>query len=88
MDLGLGQICQVINGCSNNIELSWFLDSQNLVFIFDQVGCLQVYKVNINGGMLQCIIWEGFQNQDVDVSVDGKIMVMVSLVGGQQYIVK
>ncbi|KMH74119.1 protein TolB [Klebsiella pneumoniae] len=32
--------------------------------------------------------WEGSQNQDADVSADGKTMVMVSSAGGQQHIAK
>lgn len=54
----------------------------------DQAGRPQVYKVNINGGAPQRITWEGSQNQDADVSSDGKFMVMVSSNGGQQHIAK
>ncbi|STW08431.1 translocation protein TolB [Klebsiella grimontii] len=72
MDLGSGQIRQVTNGRSNNTEPSWFPDSQNLAFTSDQAGRPQVYKVNINGGTPQRITWEGSQNQDADVSADGK----------------
>ncbi|MGS3108240.1 DPP IV N-terminal domain-containing protein, partial [Escherichia coli] len=86
MDLGSGQIRQVTNGRSNNTEPSWFPDSQNLAFTSDQAGRPQVYKVNINGGTPQRITWEGSQNQDADVSADGKTMVMVSSAGGQQHI--
>ncbi|MBN0780565.1 PD40 domain-containing protein, partial [Pseudomonas aeruginosa] len=75
MDLGSGQIRQVTNGRSNNTEPSWFPDSQNLAFTSDQAGRPQVYKVNINGGTPQRITWEGSQNQDADVSADGKTMV-------------
>ncbi len=81
MDLGSGQIRQVTNGRSNNTEPSWFPDSQNLAFTSDQAGRPQVYKVNINGGTPQRITWEGSQNQDADVSADGKTMVMVSSAG-------
>lgn len=88
MDLGSGQIRQVTNGRSNNTEPSWFPDSQNLAFTSDQAGRPQVYKVNINGGTPQRITWEGSQNQDADVSADGKTMVMVSSAGGQQHIAK
>ena len=42
-----------------------------------------MYKVNINGGTPQRNTWEGSQNQDADVSADGKTMVMVSSAGGQ-----
>lgn len=59
-----------------------FPDSQNLAFTSDQAGRPQVYKVNINGGAPQRITWEGSQNQDADVSSDGKFMVMVSSNGG------
>ena len=45
----------------------------------------QIYKVNINGGAPQRITWEGSQNQNADVSSDGKFMVMVSSNGGQQH---
>ena len=48
----------------------------------------QIYKVNINGGAPQRITWEGSQNQNADVSSDGKFMVMVSSNGGQQHIAK
>ncbi len=44
--------------------------------------------MNINGGAPQRITWEGSQNQDADVSSDGKFMVMVSSNGGQQHIAK
>lgn len=44
--------------------------------------------MNINGGAAQRITWEGSQNQDADVSADGKTMVMVSTAGGQQHIAK
>lgn len=47
-----------------------------------------MYKVNINGGAPQRITWEGTQNQDADVSSDGKFMVMVSSDGGKQHIAK
>ncbi len=64
----------------------WFPDSQNLAFTSGQAGRPQVYKVNINGGAPQRITWEGSQNQDADVSSDGKFMVMVSSNGGQQHV--
>ena len=88
MDIGSGQIRQVTDGRSNNTEPTWFPDSQNLAFTSDQAGRPQVYKVNINGGAAQRITWEGSQNQDADVSADGKTMVMVSTAGGQQHIAK
>lgn len=88
MDLASGQIRQVTDGRSNNTEPTWFPDSQNLAFTSDQAGRPQVYKVNINGGAAQRITWEGSQNQDADVSSDGKFMVMVSSNGGQQHIAK
>ncbi len=44
--------------------------------------------MNINGGAPQRITREGSQNQDADVSSDGKFMVMVSSNGGQQHIAK
>ena len=47
-----------------------------------------MYKVNVNGGAPQRITWEGSQNQDADVSSDGKFMVMVSSANGQQHIAK
>ncbi len=46
-----------------------------------------MYKMNINGGAAQRIT-EGSQNQDADVSSDGKFMVMVSSNNGQQHIAK
>ncbi|MEG1309035.1 MAG: Tol-Pal system beta propeller repeat protein TolB, partial [Citrobacter sp.] len=72
MDIGSGQIRQVTDGRSNNTEPTWFPDSQNLAFTSDQAGRPQVYKVNVNGGAPQRITWEGSQNQDADVSSDGK----------------
>lgn len=65
-----------------------FPDSQNLAFTSTKAGRPQVYKVNINGGAPQRITREGSQNQDADVSSDGKFMVMVSSNGGQQHIAK
>jgi TolB protein len=47
-----------------------------------------LYKVNINGGAPQRLTWEGSQNQDSDISTDGKFLVMVSTNGGSQHIAK
>lgn len=88
MNLSSGQISQVTNGRSNNTEPTWFPDSQNLAFTSDQGGRPQVYKVNINGGAPQRLTWEGSQNQDSDVSTDGKFLVMVSSASGTQHIAK
>ena len=43
-------------------------------FTSDQAGRPQVYKVSVGGGTPQRISWEGSQNQDADVSSDGKFM--------------
>lgn len=88
MDLGSGAIRQVTDGRSNNTEPSWFPDSQNLAFTSDQGGRPQIYKVNINGGAPERLTWEGSQNQDGDVSSDGKFLVMVGTSGGSQHITK
>lgn len=44
--------------------------------------------MNINGGAPQRITWEGSQNQNADVSPDGKFLVLVSSNGGAQHIAK
>ncbi|MDP1315210.1 Tol-Pal system protein TolB, partial [Klebsiella pneumoniae] len=76
---------QVTHGRSNPTEPSWFPDSQTRAFTSDQAGRPQVDKVNINGGTPQRITWDGSQNQDADVSADGKTMLMDSSAGGQQH---
>ena len=49
---------------------------------------LSTDEVNNNGGAPQRLTWEGSQNQDPDVSSDGKFLVMVSSNGGAQHIAK
>lgn len=44
--------------------------------------------MNINGGAPERLTWEGSQNQDGDVSSDGKFLVMVGTSGGSQHITK
>lgn len=44
--------------------------------------------MNINGGAAQRLTWEGSQNQDAEVSPDGKFLVMVSSNAGAQHIAK
>ncbi|MCL7707833.1 DPP IV N-terminal domain-containing protein, partial [Enterobacter kobei] len=83
-----GQIRQVTDGRRNNTEPTWYPDSQTLAYTSDQAVRPQVYKVNINGGAPQRVTWEGSQNQDADISSDGKFMVMVSSNGGAQNIAK
>lgn len=91
MNLESGQIRQVTDGRSNNTEPTWFPDSQTLAYTSDQCGRPQVYKININGGTQLRLSWEGLQNQDADVSSDGKFLVMVSSINsnnGAQHIAK
>ncbi|CUU23362.1 Tol-Pal system beta propeller repeat protein TolB [Duffyella gerundensis] len=88
MDLGSGQIRQVTDGRFNSTEPTWFPDSQTLAYTSDQAGRPQIYKIGVNGGTPQRVTWEGSQNQDADVSTDGKSMVMVSTNGGAQHVAR
>ncbi len=87
MNLSSGQISQITNSRSNNTEPSWFPDSQTIAYTSDQGGRPQLYKVSIDG-IPQRLTWEGSQNQNADVSFDGKFIVMVSAKGGVQHITK
>ncbi|CAJ0992950.1 Tol-Pal system beta propeller repeat protein TolB [Pantoea sp. Nvir] len=88
MDLGSGQIRRLTDGHYNSTEPTWFPDSQTLAYTSDQAGAPQIYKISINGFAPQRITWEGAQNQDADVSNDGKSMVMISTNGGEQHVAK
>ena len=88
MNLGSGQITQVTDGRYNSTEPTWFPDSQTLAYTSDQAGRPQIYKIGVNGGTPQRITWEGGQNQDGDVSTDGKSMVMVSTNSGAQHVAR
>jgi TolB protein len=88
MNLASGQISQITDGRSNNTEPSWFPDSQSLAYTSDQGGRPQIYKISANGGAPQRLTWEGSQNQNSDVSPDGKFLVMVSSNSGAQHIAK
>ncbi|MCK8404140.1 Tol-Pal system protein TolB, partial [Erwinia amylovora] len=48
----------------------------------------QIYKIGVNGGTAQRITWEGPQNQDADVSAEGKSMVMISTNSGAQHVAR
>lgn len=85
MDVGSGQIRQITDGRYNSTEPTWFPDSQSLAYTSDQAGRPQIYKIGVNGGTAQRITWEGAQNQDADVSADGKSMVMISTNSGAQH---
>lgn len=88
MDLASGQIRQVTEGRYNSTEPSWFPDSQSLAYTSDQAGRPQIYKISASGGTPQRLSWEGGQNQDADVSADGKSMVMISTNGGAQHVAR
>ncbi|NJD86079.1 Tol-Pal system beta propeller repeat protein TolB [Candidatus Erwinia dacicola] len=88
MNLGSGQITQVTDGRHNSTEPTWFPDSNSLAYTSDQAGRPQIYKIGSNGGTPQRLTWEGSQNQDGDVSTDGKSMVMVSTNGGAQHVTR
>ncbi|QKJ86421.1 Tol-Pal system protein TolB [Paramixta manurensis] len=87
MDLASGQMRQLTDGRYNSTEPTWFPDSQNLAYTSDQAGRPQIYKVSA-GGAPQRITWEGSQNQDAEVSTDGKSMVMISTNGGAQHVTR
>ncbi|AFP85021.1 Tol-Pal system beta propeller repeat protein TolB [secondary endosymbiont of Ctenarytaina eucalypti] len=88
MDLRSHNIRQVTDGRSNNTEPTWFPDNQTLAYTSDQGGRPQVYKININGGTPQRLSWDGYQNQNVNVSSNGEFLAMVSSNKGTQHIVK
>ncbi|MBX4180942.1 Tol-Pal system beta propeller repeat protein TolB [Sodalis sp. CWE] len=79
MDLESEKIYQVTHDRSNNTEPKWFPDSQTLAYTSDQGGAPQIYKININNnGIPQRLSWIGSRNQNADISLDGKFLVMVN----------
>lgn len=69
------------------MELSWFLDGKSLIFSFEWGGKLQIYCVNLDIGMVRCLIFEGEQNFGVIFILDGDEIVLVNCICGDYYIV-
>lgn len=88
MELTSGHITQITDNRSNNTEPSWFPDSKNLAYTSDQDGRPQIFKININKRVPERVTWQGDQNQDVEISHDGKFMVLVAINNGNQHLVK
>ncbi|WP_395479822.1 Tol-Pal system beta propeller repeat protein TolB [Candidatus Curculioniphilus buchneri] len=88
MELNSGHIRHITDCRNNNTEPTWFPDNQTLAYTSDQSGRPQVYKININDGVPQRLSWNGTQNQNANVSSNGKFLVMVSRKDAEQHITK
>ncbi|WP_195909747.1 Tol-Pal system beta propeller repeat protein TolB [bacterium endosymbiont of Pedicinus badii] len=73
------KITQITNNRNTNTEPKWFPDSERLVYTSDQGGKPQIYSISIRNKKSKRISWnEYIQNQNAEVSKDGKFIVLVS----------